>query len=211
MFAKFKEMLTTLQVSISFHEVLELMHKFTKFMKALLKGIKQKVVKERVNMTEKDETAVPQTLPLKLKDLGKFTISCNIGGVNIPHTLCDLGSSINVMPLNKAKELKLGEIIPSNMTSTLVDSFVTLPLGILHDMLVHVDGLVFPADFMVLDTKGDSGGSVILGRPFLATEKALIDVETGEHVLKFNKEKVVFNVSEWKPYMDGLETCYQLE
>lgn len=116
MFAKFKKMLTTLQIRISFHEVLELMPKFSKFMKSLLKGTNQKVVKEHVNMTEKDETEVPQTLPPNLKDSGKFTISCNICGVKIPHIFYDLGSRINVMPLNKAKELKLGEIITSNMT-----------------------------------------------------------------------------------------------
>lgn len=66
MFEKFKEMLTTLQVSILFHEVLELIPKFSKFMKALLKGTNQKVVKEQVNMNEKDEIEVPQTLPPKL-------------------------------------------------------------------------------------------------------------------------------------------------
>lgn len=50
----------------------------------------------------------------------------------------------------------MGEIIPSNMTLTLAYSSVTQPLGILRDVLVHVDGLVFPIDFVVLDTKGDS-------------------------------------------------------
>ncbi|XP_050909932.1 uncharacterized protein LOC127123787 [Lathyrus oleraceus] len=136
MFTKFKEMLTTLQ--------------------ALLKGTKQKVVKEQVNMTEKDGMAVPQTLPPKLKDPCKFTISCNIGGVKIPHTLCDLGSSINFIPLNKVKEFNLGEIIPSNMTLTLADSSITHLFGILQDVLVHVDGLMFPANFVILDRKGDS-------------------------------------------------------
>lgn len=61
-------------------------------------------------------------------------------------------------------------------------------------MLVHVDGLVFHVDFIVLDIKGDSGRSVILKRTLLEIGKALIDVETSELVLKFNKEKVVFNV-----------------
>lgn len=145
-------------------------------------------------MIEKDEMAVPQALPPKMKDPGKFTITCTISGVKIPHALCDLGSSINVMPLNKFKELKMGEIIPSNMTLTLADSFVTHPVGIVQDMLVHVDGLVFPADFVVINMKGDSGGSVILGCLFLATGKVLIDVERGELVLKFKKENVVFNV-----------------
>lgn len=118
MFAKFKEMLTTLQVSIFSHDILEPMPKFDKFMKAILKETKEKVVKEQVNMTEEDEMVMSQTLPPKLKDLGKFNISCNIVGVNISHALCDLGSSINAMPLDKVKELKVGEIISSNMTLT---------------------------------------------------------------------------------------------
>lgn len=62
-------------------------------------------------MTEKCDTTLLQTMPTKLKDPGKFTISCTIGGVEIPHAVCDLGSSINLMPLNKAKELNLGEIM----------------------------------------------------------------------------------------------------
>ena len=67
----------------------------------------------------------------QLKDPGKFTISCTIGGVDILHAQCDLGSSINIMPLNKEKELSLGEIIPSNITLTLDDLFVTHPQGVL--------------------------------------------------------------------------------
>ncbi|XP_050916478.1 uncharacterized protein LOC127131608 [Lathyrus oleraceus] len=162
-------------------------------------------------MIEKDEMAVPPTLPPKLKDPGKFTIACTIGEVKIPHALCDLGLSINAMPLNKVKEFNLGEIIPGSMNLTLVDLSVTHLLCILQDVLVYVDGLVFPADFVVIDMKGDSRGSVILECRFLATGKALIDMETCELILKFNKEKVVFNVYEWTPYMDDLETYYQME
>ncbi|XP_050889535.1 uncharacterized protein LOC127094798 [Lathyrus oleraceus] len=186
MFAKFKEMLTTLPVNILFHDILELMPKFSKFMNALLKGMKEKVVKEWLNMTKKDEMVMPQTLPTKLKDLGKFTIAFNIGGVKIPHALCDLRSSITVMPLNKVKELKLVEIILSNMTLTLADSSISHPFG-------------------------DSGGSVILELPFLATGETSIDVKTGELILNFNKEKVVFNVYEWTLYVEDLDTCYILE
>lgn len=114
------------------------------------------MVKERVNRTKKVDMVMPQTLPSKLKDPSKFTISCNIGGMKTSHALCDVGSSINVMPLNKVKELKVGEITQSNMTLILADSSVTQPIGILRDALVHVDGLVFPADFVMLDTKEDS-------------------------------------------------------
>lgn len=143
-------MFTTLQVSISFHEVLGLMPNFAKFMKTFLKGIKQKLVKEHVNITKKDDTTMPPTLPPKLKDPSKFTIPCTIGGVKIPRALGDLGSSINVVTLNKVKELNLEEIIPSNMTLTLDDLFVTHPFGILQDVLVHVDDLIFPVGRHIL-------------------------------------------------------------
>lgn len=154
MFAKFKEMLANLQVSISFHKILEPMPKFVKFMKVLLKGMKGKVGKEHVNMTEKGEVVKSQVLSPKLKDPGKFTIPCNISEVSILQTPCGLGSSINFMPLKTIKELNMGEITPSNMTLTLAESSVTQHVGILRNVLVHVDRLVFFVDFIVLDTKG---------------------------------------------------------
>lgn len=58
--------------------------------------------------------------------------------MKIPHALCDLGSSINIIPLKKFKELKIGEVTPSNMTLTLMDSSITRPIGIIQDILVHV-------------------------------------------------------------------------
>ena len=97
------------------------------------------------------------------------------------------------MSLKKFKELKIGEIILSNMTLTLADSSITHPLGIVQDVLVHVDGLTFPADFVVINMKNESEGSVYLRHPFLEIGKAKIDVETCELVLKFIKENVVFN------------------
>ncbi|XP_050895585.1 uncharacterized protein LOC127102228 [Lathyrus oleraceus] len=149
--------------------------------------------------------------PAKLKDPCRFFISCTIGGMEISHALCDLGSIINVIPLDKVKECNLGEIIPNNITISLADSFVTHLVRVIQDLLVHVDDLIFLGDFMVIDMKNDSEGSVILGRPLLATEKAKIDVETSELILKFNKENVVFHAYQWTSYVEDLETCYQLK
>lgn len=115
------------------------------------------------------------------------------------------------MFLNKAKWLNLGEIIPSNITLILADLFVTHPHGVFQDVLVHVDDLVFPVDFVVVDMKGDTGGSIILECPFLVTGKALIDLEIRELSLKFNNEKMVCNAYEWTPYVDDIEICYQIE
>lgn len=162
-------------------------------------------------MDEKEEVVESLEVPPKKNDPGEFNISGTIGGTKIPHALCDLGSIINVMPMSKFKELEISEIAPSNMILTLVDSYVTCPFGVVQDILVHVDGLTFPTDFMVINIKNDSKGAVILGRPLLTTGKVKIDVETGELILKFNKEKVVFHASQWKQYVEDIETCYQLE
>lgn len=91
LFSRFNEMLTKLEVSIYFHEVLELIPKFSKFMKAFLNGTKQKLDKEQVNMVEKCDTVVPETITPKMKDPCKFTIMCTIWRVNISHALFDWG------------------------------------------------------------------------------------------------------------------------
>lgn len=69
---------------------------------------------------------------------------------------------------------------------------------------------MFPIDFVMIDTKGDSVGSIILRRPFLATGKAKIDEKTRELILKFNKKKVIFKVYDWTPYVENLDT-YHIE
>lgn len=211
MFEKFKNMLKQLQVSLSFHEILVLIPKFAKFMQALLKGGKQKLTQEHINMVEKEEAGESLEVPTKMNDPREFNITYTIGGMKITHALCDLGSNINVMPLRKFMELEIGEIVPSNMTLTLADSSVTCLLGVVQDVLIHVDGLTFPKKFVIIDMKNDSKGSVILERSFLETGNAKIDVETNELILKFNKEKVVFHAYQWTMFVDDLETHYQLK
>ncbi|XP_050877805.1 uncharacterized protein LOC127081603 [Lathyrus oleraceus] len=171
-------------------------------------GMFERFIKMLKQLQEVGESS---EVPPKMNDPREFSITCTIGGVKISHALCDLGSSINVMSLSKFKELEIGEIVPNNMTLSLVDSFVTRPLGVVQDVIVHVDGLTFPAGFLVIDMKNDLEGSEILGRPFLASGKAKIDVETDELILKFNKEKVVFHAYQWTPYVEDIDTCYKLK
>ena len=106
--------------------------------------------------------------------------------------MCDLSASINLMPLSIFRKLGLGEARPTTISLQLADRSIKHPRGVIEDVLVKVDKFIFPADFVVIDMKRDSGGSVILGHPFLATGNAKIDVDTCELILKFNKEKVFF-------------------
>ncbi|CAA0828832.1 Unknown protein, partial [Striga hermonthica] len=121
-----------------------------------------------------------------------FTIPCTIGNISINNALCDLGASINLMPLSIFKKLGLGEVKPSTVTLQLADRSITYPKGIVEDVLVKIDKFIFPVDFVVLEMEEDNDVPLILGRPFLATGDALIDVKNGELTLRVNDEHVSF-------------------
>jgi hypothetical protein len=76
----------------------------------------------------------------------------------------------------------------------LADRSIKHPYGVVKDLLVKVDKFILPADFVVLDMDANERIPLILGRPFLATGRALIDVEQGELMLRVQEEKVTFNV-----------------
>lgn len=81
------------------------------------------------------------------------------------------------MPSSVLKKLGLGEIKPTTVTPQLVDRSLTYPRGIIENILVKVDKFKFPVNFVVLDMEEDLEIPLILGRPFLATRRALIDVQ----------------------------------
>ena len=127
-----------------------------------------------------------------MKDPGSFTIPCIIGGVKIQKALCDSGASINLMPLSVAKQLSLGELIPTSITLQMADRSMVKPEGVLED--VPVRKFVFPVDFIILDMEEDSHIPLLLGRPFLATGAALIDMQKGVLTLRVGEEVAAFNL-----------------
>ncbi|XP_062118620.1 uncharacterized protein LOC133832266 [Humulus lupulus] len=135
---------------------------------------------EIVALTKECSAILQRMLPQRLRDSGSFTIPCTIGKFERKHALCDLGASINLMPLSVSKRLGLGEARPTTITLQLAYRLVKHPWGIIEDVLVNVDKFIFPADFIVLDMEEDMDVPIILGRPFLATGQALIDVQKGE-------------------------------
>ncbi|KAM6556393.1 hypothetical protein CsatB_003412 [Cannabis sativa] len=118
-------------------------------------------------------------IPPKLKDLRSFTIPCIIGGRDVGGALCDLGASINLMPMSIFKKLGIGEARPTTVTLQLADRSMAHPEGKIKDVLVQVEKFIFPADFIILDYEADREVPMILGRPFLATGRTLIDVQKG--------------------------------
>ncbi|KAJ9541561.1 hypothetical protein OSB04_028067 [Centaurea solstitialis] len=128
-------------------------------------------------------------------------------GKNAGKALCDLGASINLMPLSIFKSLGIGEARPTTVTLSLADKTIAYPEGKIEDVLVQVDKFIFPADFIILDFEADNDVPLLLGRPFLATGRTLIDVQKGELTMRVHDQEVTFNVFNSLRYPDDREDC----
>ncbi|KAK4731252.1 hypothetical protein R3W88_024240 [Solanum pinnatisectum] len=121
-----------------------------------------------------------RSLVHKKEDPGAFTIPCTIGLLHFAKALCDLVASIDMMPLAIYKKLGLGNPNPIAMQLLMPDRTVKKPIGVLQNVLVKVESFMFPADFLILDYDVDFEVPIILGRPFLATGRALVVMENGD-------------------------------
>ena len=138
------EVFKKLQINIPFSEALEQMPAYAKFMKDILsRRRKLSEESEPIMLTEEWSAILQRKLPPKLKDHGSFTISVDIEGLAVGKALCDLGASINLMPLTMFERLDIGEITPTLITLQLADRSVKRPYGIIEDVLVRVDKFVF--------------------------------------------------------------------
>ena len=130
-----------------------------------------------MNLTATSSAVIQNSLLENMQDLGSFIIPYEIGHADMGKTLCDSGASINLMHLSFAKRLSLGELTPTPMTLKMADITLAHPKGILEDVLIKVEKFIFQVDFVVIDIEEDKQVPLLLGRPFLATGVALIDVK----------------------------------
>ncbi|XP_062080505.1 uncharacterized protein LOC133785270 [Humulus lupulus] len=200
-----------MHINIPFAEALEKMPSYVKFMKYILSKKRKMGEYETVALTEECSTILQRRLPQKLGDPGSFTIPCTIGNFESMNALCDLGVSINLMPLSACRRLKLGEARPATVTLQLADRSLPHPRGIIEDVLVKVEKFIFPADFIILDMEEEANVPIILGRPFLAIGKTLIDVQKGELRLRVQGEEVVFNVLKAMTYLGASDGCFEVD
>ncbi|XP_058002304.1 uncharacterized protein LOC131179469 [Hevea brasiliensis] len=175
-------------------EALSQMPSYAKFRKDILLKKRKLEDYETVALTEECSAILENKLPLKLKDLGSFSIRCLIGNMNIEKALCDLGASVSLMPLLICKKLDVGELKPITISLQLADRSVKYPMGILENIPIKVGKFFIPVDFVVLEMEEDIQIPIILGRPFLATAGAIIDVKNGQLPLKVGDEEVEFNL-----------------
>ncbi|KAL5549220.1 hypothetical protein UlMin_004451 [Ulmus minor] len=196
-----------LHINIPLVEALEQMPNYVKFMKDMLTKKRRFGEFKTVALTRECSVVLQNKLPPKLKDPGSFAIPCSIGNRYFGKTLCDLGASINLMPMSIFKKLGIGEARPTTVLLQLADRSIAHPEGKIEDVLVKVDKFIFPVDFIVLDYEADLEVPIILGRPFLATGRTLIDVQKGELTMRVQDEHVTFNVFQSMKFPSDMEEC----
>ncbi|GJS10341.1 putative reverse transcriptase domain-containing protein [Tanacetum coccineum] len=119
---------------------------------------------------------IDKSIPRKEKDPGSFTLPCFINNVCFDNALVDFGASVSVMPLSTYLNLRLGELAHTNLTVELADRTVKYPKRIAENVLVRIGKFTFLVDFIILDMPEDIKVPLILGRPFLSTARAKIDI-----------------------------------
>ncbi|GJS09920.1 putative reverse transcriptase domain-containing protein [Tanacetum coccineum] len=135
---------------------------------------------------------INNTIPQKEKDPRSFTLPCFVKDVCFDNSFVDLGASVSVMPLSTYLNLGLGELAHTRLTVELADRTVKYPKGIAENVLVGIGKFTFPVNFIILDIPEDIKVPFILGRPFLSTAHAKIDVYKRKITLRVGEENIIF-------------------
>ena len=188
------ENLKQIHINIPFIEALAQMPKYAKFLKSLLTNKSKLEEACTVTMNGRCSAALLDRGPVKEKDPGSFTIPCRIGDLEIGNALADLGASISLMPYSLYEKLGLREPNPTRMCIELADRSIQYPMGIAENVMITIEKFDIPIDFVILDMPKNSITPIILGRPFLATTHALIDVFNKKITLKVGDEQIIFDI-----------------
>ncbi|KAG7543363.1 hypothetical protein ISN45_Aa07g032810 [Arabidopsis thaliana x Arabidopsis arenosa] len=149
---------------------------------------------KKVVVSEHVSSIIQSRMPEKSPDPGSFVLDCSISTGRFRKSLCDLGSSINLMPHSVAVRLGMTSYRPTRITLLLADRSKRIPEGILEDVPVKIGDCLIPAEFVVLDYDVEPKDPLILGRAFLATPGAKIDVKKGQISLDVCDVKLNFDM-----------------
>ncbi|GJR53854.1 reverse transcriptase domain-containing protein [Tanacetum coccineum] len=209
---KFLQIFQRLHFDISFADALLYMPKFASTFKSLLSNKEKLFELASTPLNENCSAMLLKKLPEKLGDPGKFLIPCDFSELDECLALADLGASINLMPLSVWKHLSLPELTSTRMTLELANRSTVTPAGVAEDVFVKVGKFYFLADFVVVDYEVDPRVPLILGRPFLRTARALIDVHGEEMTLRVNDEAITFKFGHTLRYSRNYydETVHQV-
>nr|GEY50406.1 reverse transcriptase domain-containing protein [Tanacetum cinerariifolium] len=188
--AKFMEIFRDLHFELSFADALIHMSKFAPMFKKLLNNKDKLIELTKTPLNENYSAMVLKKLSEKLGDPRRFLIPCDFSEFDNCLALADLGASINLMPLSIWKKLRLSTFNDTKMVLELADRTISKPTGVAENVFVKVGKFYFPADFVVLDFIADPRVPLILGRPFLRTAHAVINVYEGEIILRHEEQSL---------------------
>ncbi|KAI3782083.1 hypothetical protein L2E82_12115 [Cichorium intybus] len=197
------EIFRKVEINIPLLEAIKQIPRYAKFLKELCTSKRKLKGYETVKIGENASAVLQRRIPKKCKDPGIFTVPCKLGNISIPRAMLDLGASINVLPYSVYKATGFGNLAKTGIIVQLADRSIVHPKGVLEDVLVQVNQLVFPADFYILDMGDDDNpnpNSILLGRPFLSTARTKIDVYAGTFSMEFDDEVINFNIYEAMKY-----------
>nr|GFA63852.1 reverse transcriptase domain-containing protein [Tanacetum cinerariifolium] len=158
--------------------------------KKLLNNKDKLIELTKTPLNENCSAVVLKKLPEKLGDPGRFLSPCDFTRFDNCLALADLEASINLMPLSIWKKLRLPTLNDTKMVLELVDRTISKPTGVAENVFVKVGKFYFPADFIILDFVVDPRVPLIMGRPFLSTAHALIDIYEGKITLRHNDKSL---------------------
>ncbi|XP_062093524.1 uncharacterized protein LOC133799531 [Humulus lupulus] len=196
-FAKFLVVFKKLHINIPFAEALEQMLSYVKFMKEILSNKRKMGDYETMALTEECSAILQRKLPQKLRDPGSFTIPCTTGEFECKHALCDLGASINLMPLSVFRRLGLGKARPTAVTLQLADRSVKHPRGIIEDVLAMTYPKASDSCFSV-DVVKEVVGTKKLSEDPLELSLTVDDVYGEEHEEAMSYLKWIKSAESWK-------------
>ncbi|XP_057790979.1 uncharacterized protein LOC131008097 [Salvia miltiorrhiza] len=184
------------EVNMPLLVALRSMPRCAKFLKELCTRKVKYTDDAKFQVGESVSAVLQRDMPIKCGDPGMFYIPCVIGTMKVEKAMLDLGASINVMPLSMYQDLEIGPLKPTRVVIQLADRSNVYPEGILEDVLVKVEELIFPADFYILDMGKSKARDpvILLGRPFLKTARTRIDCDTGKLTCQFEGEMVTFDI-----------------
>ncbi|XP_048599565.1 uncharacterized protein LOC125579766 [Brassica napus] len=201
---KCKKMLEELNVKFSLMDAIQMIPSMRSLVKGLISG--KTSADSDIMMVSKECSAVLQNRTVrKLEDPRKVVLSVQIGKIVFACSLCDLGSSVNLMPYSVAKRMGLTNFKPTKISLVFADRSVKLPVGVLEDLQVQIGDTTVPADFVVLELEDEPKDLLILGHPLLCTAGAIIDVRNGTIDLQLGDIVMKFEMDELlkRPMLDG--------
>nr|GEX20650.1 reverse transcriptase domain-containing protein [Tanacetum cinerariifolium] len=205
---KFLQIFQRLHFDLIFLDALLYIPKFVSTFKSLLSNKEKLFELANTLLTENCSAALLKKLPKKLRDRRRFLIPYDFQGFESCMDQADLCARINLMPLSVWKKLSLLGLTSTRMTLELATRSYAYPDGIAEGVFVQVGKFTFLADYVVVDYDVDPRVPLILGRPFLRTAHALVNLYREELILRDGDEQLIFHADSTSkhPHKHGNES-----